>query len=185
VDPLEATFVREVMEAEIYTISPERSIPDLYSTLAEGTPARRQRLYPVVDATGRFLGIVPWSHVLAERSNPQCTAAGTMMPPVAVAYPDEILRSIADRMASLELGVLPVVDRSDPTTLLGLISQFDLLRARQKLLEEERTAERILTLRRVRGPLREDGTDGPASEVQLDGVATVAVSLPPGETDMP
>jgi CIC family chloride channel protein len=185
VDPLEATFVREVMETEVYSISPERSIPDLYSTLTEGSPARRQRLYPVVDPSGHLLGIVPWSNVLAERSHPLSTAAEAMVPPVAVAYPDEIMRSIADRMASLELGVLPVVDRSDPTMLVGLISQFDLLRARQKLLEGERTAERILTLPRVRGPLREDGTGGSASEVHLNGVATASVTLPPGEPDMP
>ncbi len=35
------------------------------------------------------------------------------------------------------------------THLDGLITQFDLLEARQKLLEEERRAERVLTLRRV------------------------------------
>ncbi len=53
-------------------------------------------------------------------------------------------------MAALGLGVLPVVDRSDPRYLDGLVTQFDLLEARQKLLEEERRAERVLTLRRLR-----------------------------------
>jgi predicted transcriptional regulator len=59
------------------------------------------------------------------------------------------LRSVADRMAALGLGVIPVVDRADASHLDGLITQFDLLMARQKLLEEERRAERVLTLRRV------------------------------------
>ena len=72
-----------------------------------------------------------------------------MIAPMAVAYPDEILRSVADRMAALGVGVIPVVDRADPARLDGLITQFDLLTARQKLLEEERHAERVLTLRRV------------------------------------
>jgi H+/Cl- antiporter ClcA len=183
VDPLEATFVREVMETEVFTITPERLIIDLYQTLAEGTAERRQRLYPVVDASGLLVGILPWSHVLADRSHPRCTAADAMVPPVAVAYPEEILRSIADRMASLEIGVLPVVDRTDPSRLLGLISQFDLLRARQKLLEEERTAERILTLRGVRGPLRPSDTVGSASDVESNSDATAAVCLPPGEVE--
>ncbi|MHB8505297.1 MAG: hypothetical protein ACYDEN_06195, partial [Acidimicrobiales bacterium] len=61
------------------------------------------------------------------------------------------LRGVADRMAALDLGVLPVVDRTDTRHLDGLVSQFDLFAARQKLLEEERHAERVLTLRRVRG----------------------------------
>ena len=73
-----------------------------------------------------------------------------MVPPTAVAHPDEILRGVADRMATLGLGVLPVVDRADATHLDGLVTQFDLLEARQKLLEEERHAERVLTLRQLR-----------------------------------
>jgi predicted transcriptional regulator len=71
-----------------------------------------------------------------------------MIVPMEVAYPDEILRGVADRMDHGGLGVLPVVEREDPNTLVGLVTQFDLLDARQKLLEEERRAERILTLRR-------------------------------------
>ncbi len=36
-----------------------------------------------------------------------------MITPVALAYPDEILRTVADRMAQQGLGVLPVVDRAE------------------------------------------------------------------------
>ena len=72
-----------------------------------------------------------------------------MITSLTVAHPDEILRAVADRMAALGLGVLPVVDRAHPHHLDGLITNFDLLQARHKLLEEERHAERVLTLRRV------------------------------------
>jgi chloride channel protein, CIC family len=65
------------------------------------------------------------------------------------AYPDEVLRSVADRMAELGHGAFPVVNRARPDHLEGLITEFDLLSARQKLLEEERHAERILSLRRI------------------------------------
>jgi chloride channel protein, CIC family len=79
-----------------------------------------------------------------------------MLTSMAVAYSDEILRTVADRMAEREIGVLPVVERADRTRLMGLITQFDLLQARQKLLEEERHAERLLTLRRA-APASSDG----------------------------
>jgi predicted transcriptional regulator len=52
-------------------------------------------------------------------------------------------------MAARGLGVIPVVDSNDTSHLEGLITQFDLLQARQKLLEEERRAERVLTMRTV------------------------------------
>ena len=149
VDPLEATFVREVMDTDVFDVSPDGDLHDVYLSLPEGSPQRRQRLYPVVDAAGALVGVLPWSTVLASRTNGPSQVSDVMVTPTAVAYPDEILRAVADRMAALKLGVLPVVDRQDPRRLNGLVTQFDLLDARQKLLEEERHAERVLTLRRV------------------------------------
>ncbi|MHB1536919.1 MAG: chloride channel protein [Solirubrobacteraceae bacterium] len=148
VDPLEATFVREVMDSDVYTIPPGQSLAELYAALREGTRERRQRLYPVLDERERLLGVLPWSAVLASRDSGR-RAGEEMIPPRALAYPDEILRGVADRMANLQIGVIPVVARDDPQRLDGLVSQFDLLRARQKLLIEERHAERVLRIRRV------------------------------------
>ncbi|MGH9169448.1 MAG: chloride channel protein [Acidimicrobiales bacterium] len=168
VDPLEATFVREVMETDVYTVEPDRSLAEVYRALPEGSPERRQRLYPVLDPNGSLVGVLPWSAVLAGRSN-GTRVSTVMVPPASVAYPDEILRSVADRMAATGLGVLPVVDRADVGHLDGLVTQFDLLEARQKLLEEERRVERVLTLRRVRTRSAEDELDSLAlSDGQLD-----------------
>ncbi len=149
VDPLEATFVREVMDTDIVTVEPDRPLADLYRALPEGSPERRQRLYPVLDVDTRLVGVLPWSAVLTNKDQPDRDVRHAMILPTALAHPDEILRSIADRMAALGVGVIPVVDRNDTGHLDGLITQFDLLNARQKLLEEERHAERVLTLRRV------------------------------------
>ena len=154
VDPLEATFVREVMDTDVYTVEPTTGLAELYEALPEGSQVRRQRLYPVLGLDGGLEGVLPWSAVLAGRNTAQ-QADEVMIPPTAVAHPDEILRAVADRMAALGLGVLPVVDRADRSRLDGLVTQFDLLEARQKLLEEERHAERVLALRKViRGSAR-------------------------------
>jgi CBS domain containing-hemolysin-like protein len=57
-------------------------------------------------------------------------------------------------MAETGLTRLPVVARNNPSHLVGLISLSDFLRARQRNLEEERTRERVLTLRFPRGGRR-------------------------------
>ncbi len=158
VDPLEATFVREVMDTDIYTLEPERTLADIYRSLPEGSPQRRQRLYPVIDPDTGLVGVVPWSTVLANRDQPATPVRDAMITSLTVAHPDEILRAVADRMAAMGLGVLPVVDRAHPHHLDGLITNFDLLQARHKLLEEERHAERVLTLRRV-DPSRNNPSD--------------------------
>jgi CBS domain-containing protein len=93
---------------------------------------------------------------------------------VVVAYPDETLRSAADRMSHRHVGVLPVVDRSEPHRLLGLVTQFDLLRARDRLMTEERHRERVLRVRPVpRLPWRVARTAAGASGIQepVDGAA--------------
>jgi chloride channel protein, CIC family len=148
VDPLEATFVREVMDTDICTTEPARPLRDFYEALPEGSPERRQRLYPVIGRAGDLVGVVPWSAVLAGRSRRDRRVRHVMLEPAAVAYPDEVLRSVADRMAALGLGALPVVSRSDAARLEGIITQFNLLQAREKLLVEERHAEKVLALRR-------------------------------------
>jgi chloride channel protein, CIC family len=162
VDPLEATFVRAVMDTDVYTVEPDLELEELYRALPEGSPQRRQRLYPVLDPDARLIGVVPWSAVL-EGKESRRLVEDEMVTQMAIAYPDEILRPVAERMAGDSISVLPVVDRRDPTRLEGLITQFDLLRARQKLLVEERHAERLLTPRRVGGRPPVTAPESPAA----------------------
>ncbi len=49
-------------------------------------------------------------------------------------------------MAERSLGVLPVVERAKPTTLAGIVTQFDLLTAHTRSFAEERERETVLRL---------------------------------------
>ena len=66
-----------------------------------------------------------------------------------MAYADEPLRVVVNRMAETGLTRFPVVERTEPYTLLGTISLNDLLHARVLNLEGERRRERILQLPRI------------------------------------
>jgi CBS domain-containing protein len=57
-----------------------------------------------------------------------------------VAYADEIVARVADRMVDDDLGRMPVVER-DTRRLIGLIARRDLLRVRTANEEEETTRE--------------------------------------------
>jgi chloride channel protein, CIC family len=141
-----------VMATDVVTVEPETSAADLHSRLPEGSPERRQRLYPVVDEAGRFGGVLAWSDVLAARDSYDGPTAAELAKAAVVAYPDETLRHAANRMLARDHGVLPVVDRDDPDRLVGVLTQFDLLRARERVLVEERRRERPLALRRPARP---------------------------------
>ena len=148
VDPLEALFVRDVMATDVLTVEPERKVAELLALLSHGSPQRRQRLYPVISAAGDLAGLVAWSQLLeAGEAAPTGTVGELVQPVRVVAHGDETLRAVADRMASRGVGVIPVVTPGNPARLRGMVSQFDLLRARERLLQEERHRERVLRLR--------------------------------------
>ena len=149
VDPLEAVFVREVMDTEVYCVDPESRISDVYGALAEGSTERRQRLYPVMDNQKRMLGVLAWSDVIVDKEDQLKLVREVMREKPVTAYADEILRVVADRMAASGVGVIPVVDRNNPALLDGLVTQFDLSKAREKLLVEERHVERVLKLSNI------------------------------------
>ena len=64
-----------------------------------------------------------------------------------VAYADEPLRMLVFRMAERQVTRMPVVERAPGTRLVGMLSLQDLLRARTRVLTEERERERVLRIR--------------------------------------
>ncbi|MHB1924939.1 MAG: CBS domain-containing protein, partial [Acidimicrobiales bacterium] len=152
VDPLEALFVREVMVAEPHWVAPDSGADEFRRVLETDPVIRRQRLYPVLDEAGRVQGVVGWTDLLTPSAQGQAIGAVMHGRPV-VAFPDETLRSVADRMAEHQLGALPVVERSDSGVVLGVVTSFELLTARRRQLEEERHREASLYLPVYR-PLR-------------------------------
>ncbi len=150
VDPLEALFVRDVMTTDVLTLDPARAVAELAGLTEDRDGRPRQRLFPVVRDDGRMDGVVGRREVARALEDPTM-AGGTVrdiMRPAEVAFGDETLRTVADRMTATRLWVMPVVDRGD-ARLLGLVTQHDLSRARDRLLVEERHRERVLRLRRV------------------------------------
>jgi chloride channel protein, CIC family len=158
VEPMEALFVREAMQRDVLTVAPDQPLAGL---AAELSASRRQRLYPVIDADSTLLGVITPSDLLAPAAGAAPAARHIMRADALVTYPDEILRAAADQMAEHWVGALPVVTR-DRQRLLGILTEFDLLKARQRQLAEERHRERVLRLRRAGTPaIRDKRPDGP------------------------
>jgi CIC family chloride channel protein len=152
-DPLEIQFVREVMRTNIVALPETASLTELAQALSKEPNQRyMQRLFPIVDAEKRLLGVITNKalHNILEQhchdgTNGQLSKQIYTTP--VVAYPDEPLRLVVYRMAETGFTRFPVVDRAKPQQLLGLVSLYDLLKARAHYLEEERHRERILHIR--------------------------------------
>jgi len=160
IDPLEILFVREVMRTNIVALPASASPAELARSLREqGSAAherRGQHLYPVVDSADGVRGVVTRRDL--HQALPEDGLHPVAAPPAAalsdlikenpvVAYPDEPLRVIVNRMAETGLTQFPVVDRTDQRRLLGLVSLRDLLQARERNWAEERERARALRIR--------------------------------------
>jgi CBS domain-containing protein len=106
----------------------------------------------VLDAAGKLAGVIGRSKLLkllahaSDSGDPSWLTSALVKTPV-IAFPNEPLRNVVNRMAEVNLRCLPVVEEQDHYRLVGLISLEHLLRARVRNLQEERTRERILRLR--------------------------------------
>ncbi len=155
IDPLEILFVREMMRTEVVVLPASMTLGALFDglTLRSDRPDLGQALYPVVGDDGELVGVLA-RHKLVELQQSEQSAGKTLEElcehDFVVAYPDEPLRYVMERMATTGLTRMPVVDPQDHRRLVGLITLTDLLRARQRSLDEERVRERVLTVRSPR-----------------------------------
>jgi len=146
-DPLEILFVREVMRTKIAALPSDATIEELSRTVLREPAGKGQHLFPVVDADRRVSGVITRRQLRAlTQSEPPDAALGKVLSNPVVAYPDEPLRAVVCRMAETGLTRMPVVE-GDSRKLVGMISLEDLLQARVRNLNEERTRERVLELR--------------------------------------
>ena len=157
-DPLEIIFVREVMRSKVPALSPSITVKDLARSL-RSDHRRSQRLYAVVDAEDHLLGVVTrndlQTFVQAHPAEDETHQLAEIVRPDPVkAYADEPLRVVVHRMAETGFTWLPVVERSDPRKLRGVVSLDDLLIARVRNLKDEHHRERVLNIRRLLAPAR-------------------------------
>jgi H+/Cl- antiporter ClcA len=154
VDPLEILFVREVMRPDVVALPADAPVSSLADALHDERSPRRQKLYPVVDAERKLIGVVPHRQ-LGEliRLHDGKSLGEVVGNDAVVAFADEPLRVTVYRMAETGLTRLPVVQNDGTRRLVGMISLADLLKARTHTLDAERRRERVLPLR-LKFPIR-------------------------------
>jgi CBS domain-containing protein len=183
-DVLATLRVRDVMTTPVETVPMSMSVAALFEKFYGDPTARHYQSYPVVDDAGRLVGMVSQDDLprYAVRDHlAWLVVADLMTAKPVVTNPDEGLRQAAQRMIGSGLGRLPVVDRSDPGKLVGILAHRDVLKAMARRLEEENQRERFFQVANLL--LRSAQKAGPAKVPQ--GPAAPPAELPadrgPGE----
>jgi chloride channel protein, CIC family len=155
VNPLARVRVEDVMERDAPTLPQDQQLDGILRRLAAHDPVLGRRYaWPLVDAAGKLTGIVTRGDLvrsLEREASGEMTVleAGTRDP--VVTYPDEILEAAVDKMVRHDIGRLPVVDRADPTRLLGYFGRTGIAAGWRQVIEEEKVQDDgWLNLRRNR-----------------------------------
>ena len=148
VDPFQLMRVQEVMATPVDTLPADMPVGEVVKFFTTPDAPRRHKSYPVVDASGRVVGLVSRTDALAWMMDGHRT--GTLAEQLAgrnlvVGYEDEIVGVIADRMAETQVGRIPILRRED-SSLVGLVARRDILRVRATVNSEERDREALIHL---------------------------------------
>ena len=152
VDPLEILAVEDVMRTNTAAFPAEATLEELAGAVLNDK-SRRQRLYPVVDHENNLVGTITRADLKSYLENVTSAESSTiplgsvMTSEPVVAYPDEPLRMVVNRMAATGRTRFPVIQRGAQQRLAGVVSLDDLLKAREVALHEEQHRERVLRLR--------------------------------------
>lgn len=143
---LKQLAVSDVMVRNIETIDPQETVRQAADRFASGDlKYSRHQALPIVDSAGHLQGLATQGDLLrALQEDPEgkmsVLDAGARS--LVVAYPDERVFDAVAKMLDNNIGRLPVVDRNDPTKLVGYINRSNVMGSWRAHLHEESIRDR-------------------------------------------
>lgn len=133
VDALRSTPVRAMMTAPVETLPASATVADAHGALAAG----RHAAYPLVDASGTCVGIVARGDLLRLDGGPELDGSSVLdhaSRDVVSVGPDDLAVAVVEVMLSESVEHVPVLEDG---RLVGICTRTDVLRARQRQLDDE------------------------------------------------
>jgi CIC family chloride channel protein len=133
-DLLEKVTVQEVMTRDFPTVPPEMT----FAQIADKFAKSKHHGFPVVDKDGHLKGMVTLADLESQLDSEsrKLTVADIVTTSLITAYPDESLRDVIQRLGAKEVGRLPVIDRKDPSRLIGVLRRYDIVKAYLKAISK-------------------------------------------------
>jgi chloride channel protein, CIC family len=149
-DFLDQVCVAEFAAKEVIAFAASDSLAHLRSWFESGAHGSQHHGFPVVDGSGRLLGVVTRREIENPSTAGELPVERLLSRAPAVAFEDNSLREAADLMVSQGVGRLPVVSRAAPSRVIGMLTRSDLLAAHARRLNENDPARPRLKLPFVR-----------------------------------
>lgn len=135
VDHLSQVLVRDVASCDVVSLAADDTLDQVRAWLAAGAESATHQGFPVLGPDGYMIGVVTRRDILDLTQPGNLRLRETIRRPPAVVYEENTLREAADHMVRSRVGRLPVVARTEPRAVLGMITRSDLLTAHQSRLD--------------------------------------------------
>jgi CIC family chloride channel protein len=153
-DPEDVDIMQTVRVGEIMTTDPDTLAADLPVERAwEEFRRTRHHGFPVVDR-GRLIGVCTLTDLsdaapAEEKARPLTVADACTRHPLTVTPDDPVFRAVR-RMATIDVGRLPVVSADDHSRLVGLVRRSDVVKAYRQAVARSLAVQQRKQVRRLR-----------------------------------
>ena len=122
--------VKEAMSNEVMTIKPDKPL-EIALQMIEDTG---HMSLPVVDDDGKLYGIITWTdiHTAALNHERHLTVGDYCVTDLITVNPEDTLDRALDCLGAREISHLPVVNKRQKDTLIGIITKGDIIKAYNK-----------------------------------------------------
>ncbi|MDD8017073.1 MAG: chloride channel protein [Bacteroidota bacterium] len=140
-DFLDQLFVKDFAAKKIVTLRGDDTVLKVRTWIETETPGSTHQGFPIVDEQHHLIGVLTRRDIFEKSILETCTVRSLIKRPPAAVYEDCSLREAADHMVKHNVGRLPVIARTRPSHVIGIITRSDLLSAHQRRLAEASTSE--------------------------------------------
>ncbi|HEX7368876.1 MAG TPA: chloride channel protein [Rhodanobacteraceae bacterium] len=146
-DALEQVQVGNACKRDVRSLKTSDELGEVRRWLGSGRERAQHQGYPVIDDAGRVRGVITRRDLL-DPDKPGLTRIGDMLKrgPIVV-FEDHSLRDASDLMVGENVGRLIVVERDNPTHMVGILTRSDVLAANAKRIHEMRDVSRQIRFR--------------------------------------
>jgi len=148
-DTLDQILVRDIGLRPPISLLADDPVENVRQWIASGAAGSSHQGFPVVDSRGTLVGVLTRRDIFTDKLPGERTAAEAIVPsPRRVmdlihrtpkfVYEDCSVRQAADHMANHRIGRLPVVSRTSPARVVGMITRSDVLGCFRRTTDEQR-----------------------------------------------
>jgi CBS domain-containing protein len=148
-DSLDQVLVRDIASTQLVCVAADKTITAVREWLTEHASGKAHQGFPVTNEQGNLVGVITSREIWDTAVPAERKIIDVLRQPVRYVYDDCTVRQAADHMVNHGIGRLPVVRRSAPHELLGIVTRSDILSVFQRRVRETQLQEATLPLSRL------------------------------------